>query len=225
MLQALAGALPAVARPMEVRIDVALPPDTLEAELERVHARVRRFGGALCGLRPLPIRLPGLAFRFREADGEQYVYVEDLANRRLAGYTVFNRLIEVDRHADRHLRAPHSRYGRMYQRRGIASAVYRWALEGGMCLITGARQSPGAHALWHSLSSAYALGYVELKDKALTYLGPQVEQEVLEGFHTRMVLLGEGWDVARFVDATRARWSVAARESACLDTGSRPAAL
>ena len=148
MPHALACGLPGLGSRMDLRIDVALPPTTVEAELERVHARLRRFGGALCGLRTLDIHVPGFAFRFREADGEQYVYVEDLANRRLAGYTVFNRLIELDRHADRCLRGPHSKYGRMYQRRGLATAVYRWALESGMCLITGARQSEGAHALW-----------------------------------------------------------------------------
>ncbi len=202
--------LPGLLRPAELRIDVALPPATVEADLERMHARLRRFGGALCGLRPLPIHLPGFAFRFREADGEQYVYVEDLANRRLAGCTVFNRLIELDRQADRHLRAPHSRYGRMYQRRGLASAVYRWALDGGMCLVTGARQSTGAHALWRSLAASYEMGGVMLKDKVLTWLGTELAPEVLEDFHTRLVLLGGGWDLRRFLEATGARMAPAA---------------
>jgi len=35
----------------------------------------------------------------------------DVAARRLAGTTVFNRLVELNRRADRHLRSPHSRYG------------------------------------------------------------------------------------------------------------------
>nr|WP_246881204.1 hypothetical protein [Acidovorax sp. JG5] len=34
----------------------------------------------------------------READDEWHEYVEDRVERRLAGTTVFNRLIEVDRH-------------------------------------------------------------------------------------------------------------------------------
>jgi hypothetical protein len=190
---------------MEVRIDVELAPGSVEAELERVRARIHRFGGALCGLRTLDIRMPGFAFRHREADGEHYVYVEDLSCGRLAGYTVFNRLIELDRRADRHLRGPHSKYGRMYQRRGIATAVYRWALDGGMCLITGARQSPAAHALWHSLAHRYELGYVELKDKALCYLGAQVEPDAVEDFHTRMVLLGTGWNSERLLRDAGAR--------------------
>lgn len=205
MTYSLIGALPAPGSRMELRIDVELPSHTVEAELERVHARLRRFGGVLTGLHRLDIPVPGFAFRFREADGEQYVYVEDLANGRLAGYTVFNRLIELDRRADRHLRGPHSKYGRMYQRRGLATAVYRWALGRGMCLITGARQSEGAHALWRALAASWELGYVELKDKALCCLGPEIARERLQDFHTRMVLLGNGWDMERFVRETGAR--------------------
>lgn len=204
MPHSFAGALPAPGSRMELRIDVELPSHTVEAELQRVHARLRRFGGVLTGLHRLDIPVPGFAFRFREADGEQYVYVEDLAHGRLAGYTVFNRLIELDRRADRHLRGPHSKYGRMYQRRGLATAVYRWALGRGMCLITGARQSAGAHALWHALAATHELGYVELKDKVLCCLGPRIDAAALEDFHTRMVLLGAGWDMERFVRETGA---------------------
>jgi hypothetical protein len=160
---------------------------------------MRTRGGALQGVRRLDPPLPGFALWHREADGEHYVYVEDTARQRLAGCTVFNRLVEVDRRADRCLRAPHSKYARMYQRRGLASAVYRWGLDAGMCLITGARQSPGAHALWHALAREYPLAFVRLQDKALRYLGCAVEPLVLEDFHTRMVLLGAGWTPERFV--------------------------
>lgn len=188
-----------------MRIDVQLPPLALEAELERIRARMQRQGDALSGLRMLDIRVPGLVFRHREADGEHYVYAGDPASGRLAGYTVFNRLIELDRRADPHLRAPHSRYARAWQGRGVATAVYRWALAGGMNLITGARQSAGAHALWRKLARSHELGYVELKDKVLRYLGPALGAADLEDFHARMVLLGRGWDVDRFLRETGAR--------------------
>lgn len=55
---------------------------------------------------------------------------------------------ELSRRADPHLRGPHSRYRPDYQRRGTATAVYRWALGIGLCLISGPRHSRGAHALW-----------------------------------------------------------------------------
>lgn len=177
----------------ELRIDVQLRPDDLDAELEKLYRRIHSPGDSLHGIATLPSPLPGLVFRHREADGEHYVYVEDVVHRRLAGYTVLNRLIELDRRADRHLRGPHSKYAKRYQRRGIATAVYEWALDAGMCLISGPRQSPGAHALWRALSRRHALGYVDLRGKVLRFLGDDVEQAVLDDFHTRMVLLGKGW--------------------------------
>ena len=189
----------------ELRIDVQLPTDSVEAEIERVEARLQAAGRPFRSLRALEdLRMPGLAFRYREADGEHFVYVEDLANGRLAGCTVFNRLVEVDRRADRVLRSPHSKYGRMYQRRGIASAVYRWALARGMCLVSGPRQSTGAHALWQSLTRQHELGYLALMDKALTYIGDDVDPATRDDFHTRMVLLGSGWDLGRFLRETGA---------------------
>jgi hypothetical protein len=203
-LLSLAGPLPAVRPWAELRIDVALPPWGIEAELRRMQDRMHRPGDPLCGLPVVGTPLRGFALRYREADGEHYVYVEDLATGRLAGYTVFNRLIELGRRADAHLRAPHSKYSRHYQRRGIASAVYRWALDRGMCLITGARQSAAAHALWQALSARYELGYVALKDRKLAYLGPRVAPELLSDFHTRMVLFGKGWTLERFACETGA---------------------
>ena len=189
----------------ELRIDVELPPWGVESELRRLHDRMRREGDPLCGLPVVRGLVPGFAFRWREADGELYVYVEDLASGRLAGYTVFNRLVELGRQADRHLRAPHSKYSRHYQRRGLASAVYRWALERGMCLISGARQSQAAHGLWLSLAARHELGYFQLKSRQLSYLGAQVAPGVLADFDTRMVLLGSGWTLERFAAETGAR--------------------
>lgn len=181
-----------------MRIDVDLPQDALHTDLRDRWLRMRADAAKL---RTLPIfceRLPQLAFRYREADGEFFVYVEDPARAGLAGYTVFSRLVELDRHADRFLRAPHSRYASDYARQGIASAVYGWALNSGMCLLSGPRQSGGAHALWRKLAAGHALGYVQLHERSLHYLGERVDAEVLQDFSTRMVLFGSGWSVERF---------------------------
>lgn len=214
-----------------MRIDVQLPTGSVEAEIERVEARLHAAGRPLRGMPTLGLQMPNLALRHREADGEHYVYVEDLSNGRLAGCTVFNRLVELDRRGDRVLRSPHSKYARHYQRRGIASAVYRWALDRGMCLISGPRQSAGANALWQSLAKRHLLGYVALKDKALCYLGREVDAGTLDDFHTRMVLLGRGWDVDSFLRETGARHAdaqcdstAAATCSMCLAVTSRPTA-
>ena len=187
-----------------MRIDVQVPTADVESELERVELRLRAAGRPLRSMTTLDLWMPGLALRHREADGEHFVYAEDVATGRLAGCTVFNRLVELDKRADRVLRSPHSKYGRLYQRRGIASAVYRWALGQGICLLSGPRQSPGAHALWHSLAKAHPLGYVWLEDKILRYLGEEAGADRLGDLHTRMVLRAPGWDLDRFLRETRA---------------------
>lgn len=190
-------------QPAELRIDVDPPAATIEDELAALHGRLHTPGDRLHGIASIPLMDdPDLLVRYREADGERYVYVEDLRRGCLAGTTVFNRLIELNRRADRHLRAPHSRYAPAYQRRGLATAVYRWALDGGQCLMTGARQSPGAHALWDRLACEYLSGYVRVKDKALAYLGAEVPTEVLDDLHTRRFLLGRRWTLERLRAAT-----------------------
>lgn len=182
----------------ELRIDVSHEPERLDGELDAIHERLHRPGDRLHGIAAVGIGDPDLLIRHREADGEFYVYVEDVRHRRLAGYVVFNRLIEVHRRADRYLRAPHSKFDPRYQRRGLATAIYRWALDGGLCLLTGARQSPAAHALWHSLGRHYSLGCVDLREKTLRYLGSEVSAQVLGELQTRMLLLGCGWTLAQF---------------------------
>lgn len=199
--------VPWFVRPMELRIDVRLHPDDVDADLEKLYRRFRTPGDSLYGIAGRRGPSPGLLFRHREADGEHYVYVEDVVHRRLAGFTVFNRLPDLSRRADPLLRGPHSRYGTRYQRQGIATAVYRWALGTGMCLISGPRQSRGAHALWNALARQHELAYVDLREKNLTILGSCVRQDMLEDFHTRMVLLGSGWSLDRLIQATGAALS------------------
>ncbi|MGV3743438.1 MAG: N-acetyltransferase [Burkholderiaceae bacterium] len=191
------------ARLLELRIDVILPPAELEAELNTLYERMLRPGDILHGLATIDIEMPGFLFRYREADGEHYVYVEDTVRGRLAGYTVFNRLIEVNRHIDPYLRAPHSKYGRAYQRRGIAGAIYRWWLNAGRCMISGARQSVGSNALWRSLNKEYELIFVAVREKKLHYLGHRIDEQSVDDLGTRMILLGKEWDLAKFGAATR----------------------
>lgn len=177
----------------------------MEDALGSIYDRLHQPGDRLHGIPAIPLNDPDLVVRYREADGEFYVYVEDVRHRRLAGYTVFNRLIEVGRAADRCVRAPHSSFAEAYQRRGLASTLYRWGLGAGLCLISGARQSPAAHALWHALARDHELGCVRLRDKTLTYLGTDVTPDAMNDLHTRLLLLGKGWTLARFADASGMR--------------------
>jgi hypothetical protein len=182
-----------------LRVDVDRPLDGLARELQGLHGRL--LDGTLqasCLLLPGP--LSGLRLWHRQADGEHYVYVEDMAAGCLAGTTVFNRLVEVGRTVDPHVRSPHSRYRPAYQRRGIAAAVYAWALDSGICLVSGARQSPGAHALWQALGRRYGLGYVQLSGRRLRWLGTDVGPALAEGLDTRLMLWAGAPERLRWLD-------------------------
>jgi hypothetical protein len=180
---------------MELRVDVQWSAASVDDELKSLHARLERSGLLKGGTSIISTQLPGLVLRHREADGEHYIYVEDMDRGRLTGYTVFNRLIEVNRSLDRFVRAPHSKYAAEYQRRGIATVVYEWALGQGFCLLSGARQSQSAHALWMSLATRHRLEYVEVQNKCIHWLASSVDPLTLDRLDTRMVLLGEGWEV------------------------------
>jgi len=192
-------------RPAELRVDVEPVSTASDESLSVLYERLHSPGDRLYGLPVFDMHDPDLRLRVREADGEFYAYVEDVRHGCLAGCTVFNRLVELGRRADRHLRSPHSRYRAQYQQRGIASSVYGWALAAGLCLMTGARQSPGAHALWQSLARRYESGFVDLRDRQLTYLGRDVPPAALDRLQTRMFLLGRDWPLARFGDAVEMR--------------------
>lgn len=176
-----------------MRVDVEMQAAALQAELDTLYQRVRDGGDDFA---PMIEKLPhpGLVVRRREADGESFVYVEDTRHGRLAGCTVFNRLIEVDRRTDRFVRSPHSRFAPDYQRRGLARYLYAAELEAGWCLVSGARQSHGAHALWRALAADYRLSYVALRRGPLICLGEEVDPVLLDQLSTRMILWGRGWE-------------------------------
>lgn len=184
-----------------MRIDVNVGEDALERELASLYARLSGPDGRLRDTPALRSGLPGLVLRCREADGEIYVYVEDVARRRLGGYVVFNRLPALTRRADALLRSPHARFAQDYQRRGLASGIYRWALEAGLCLVSGARQSAGADGLWRALMRHHPHGYVALRHRVLDYLGSNVDIPALDALTTRRLLLGTGWTLPTFARA------------------------
>src|SRR5690606_37153011 len=84
----------------ELRIDVGRGEERIDRDLEVLHRRLKRPGDALHGIASVPMDDPSFVIHHREADGEFYLYVEDVRRGRLAGTTVFNRLIELDRRAD-----------------------------------------------------------------------------------------------------------------------------
>ncbi|MBU9210611.1 acetyltransferase [Burkholderia multivorans] len=185
-----------------MRIDVQHAQHDIDDELDALYARLHERGHRLHGLPAVALGDSGLIVRHREADGEYFLYVENPAARELAGYTVFNRLPEIPRRSDRHLRAPHTRLRGSMQRRGLATALYRWALDAGQCLISGARQSVGAAQLWNALAHEYRHGFVDVEGRALRYLGEAVATQVHDALHTRRLLLGRGWTLDELARAT-----------------------
>lgn len=179
-----------------MRIDVDIADELLAAELSRLGARLRTRGDVLYGLPELPLRYRGLHFYYREADGDYYVYVCD-GKARCVGYIVFNRLVEVGKLLDAYVRAPHSKLLPAYQGLGLGKVLYGWALQAGLCLLSGARQSPAAHRLWQSLARRYPLRYVALRHRQLHDLGRLIDSARLSQLSTRMLLLGEGWTMPR----------------------------
>lgn len=180
-----------------MRIDVTLAHRDIDDELRTLYNRMRCPGDVLCGLPVFATACPRFAFRYREANGEFHVYVEDTFQNQLAGCTIFARVPEISRTADRFVRSPHSRYASAYRRMGIGSAVYRWALDAGMCLISGPRQSIGAHSLWLSLAQSHELLFAHVQEKKLECLR-QIDSTLFGQLDFRMVLLGAGWDQSRF---------------------------
>ncbi|KVA28003.1 histone acetyltransferase [Burkholderia cepacia] len=184
-----------------MRIDVQHSQHDIDDELDSLYARLHQPGHRLHGLPAVALGRSGLIVRHREADGEYFLYVEDPAARQLAGYTVFNRLPEIPRRADRYLRAPHTRLRSTSQRKGLATTLYRWGLDAGLCLISGARQSIGAAQLWTALAHDYRHGFVDIEGRALRYLGEAVADDVHGALHTRRLLLGNGWEIGAFARA------------------------
>lgn len=176
----------------QLRIDVDLPEQDMEREFEALYTRwfLQRANLDV----PEGLHLPGqsLIFRMREADGEHFIYAIDPQRKRLAAYIVMSRLIELDRRADRVLRAPHSKVAAAYRRMGIASTVYRWWLDSGRSLISGARQSPAAYQLWQSLARVHPAVYVSLAGKRVRALPVPISTKARDDIHTRVVLLAKG---------------------------------
>ena len=184
----------------ELRIDVDLSGRDIQREFEALYDRIRTNHRTRDAMQPLPLHLHGLVFRLREADGEYFVYAIDPQRNRIVAYTVFNRLVEVDRRTDRHLRAPHTKVVDGYRRMGIASAIYRWWLDSGRSLITGARQSAGAHGLWMALARDYELAAARIDThKRVQQLPLPPPPGFFNALDTRLVLVGRDCRIADFM--------------------------
>lgn len=69
--------------PLGLRTDVDFNNEDIERELDALYERMQTPGTPLHGMTLDDDTLPGFRIHTREADGETYVYVEDVAARRL----------------------------------------------------------------------------------------------------------------------------------------------
>jgi len=199
-----AGTWPPWARWLtELRVDVHLPEDRVQAELDALNQRRDRLLGAAEALPPLAGMSAHLRVWVRQADGEFFVYVMDPYAGQMVAYVTLNRLVELNRQADRLFRAPHTKVAVPWRRRGIASAIYRWWLDSGQSLMTGARQSPAARGLWLSMARHYRMRYVSIDKRQVLDLGDHAPEGTLERLGTRAVLLGRGRELADGVGGPR----------------------
>lgn len=146
-----------------MRLDVCITGAEIEADLAAVQLRMSTGRYPLESLPTMAIDFPGVEFRVRELGTEQRIFSLDAATGRLIGYSVFDILPEGGRSFHGSVRSPHSRYAPQYQGRGIATAVYSWMLAQGRILVSGARQSAGAYALWRSLGRRIVLELVRVR--------------------------------------------------------------
>jgi hypothetical protein len=173
-----------------MRVDVDLEHRDIEAELAALYGRLRPRADKLITLPIFTPRAPELVFKYREVDGEFYVYAEDPARGVLAGVTVFNRVPNLDSGVGCRVRSPHSKYAATYRRKGVASAVYQWALQAGLSLVSGPRHSEGAHRLWRALAESQELCLVRIEDRRLRVTDSPTDGGEMEALETRMMLAG-----------------------------------
>lgn len=186
-----------------MRIDVDRGGTRLEAELDALYPHCLK-NAAADGTIFLPELHDSPLSRYRRtADGETFLYIEDPEKRWLAGSISLNRVTGMDRRLDRFIRSPHSRLREPYQCQGLATRLYLEALNAGLCLLSGARQSPGALQLWRSLSEYYPLHHVRLEGKLLVDLGRSIEWRTFEDLHTRLLLCGAGWSANQLLALAR----------------------
>ncbi|MDX5445547.1 MAG: hypothetical protein LPJ87_05775 [Zoogloeaceae bacterium] len=174
-----------------MRLDVRVRNEDIDRELADMQARMERGPHALSKLPKADLRFPGVEFRVRHIAHEQRVFAIDSATGQLIGYSVFDVLPEGARRFRGSVRSVHSRYAAPYQGRGIASAVYSRVLSQGFVLVSGARQSRAAYALWKSLGRRTRLEIVRVSADAIEPLPISENDERFSDLDVRLRLGGQ----------------------------------
>ncbi|ARN21295.1 N-acetyltransferase [Piscinibacter gummiphilus] len=182
-----------------MRIDVRLPPGQIELDLAALARRLPTLPGPLRAWRPADPSTATLLWR--SAPSGVYVYVVPADRPGLAGYVAFARVPAPQGEVF----SPHAKFAADHQRLGLATRIYQWMLDGGACLLSGARQSEASHRLWRSLGRSRPLRFAQVTPRALHDLGTEAPDNAFVDLDTRLLLLGRG----RTVDSVVRRQSPA----------------
>ncbi len=150
-----------------MRFDVRISSEQIERELATMQERMACGPYALPALPKFDLCFSGMEFRVRRIAREQRVYAIDVRTRKLVGYSFFDILPEGSRRFHRTVRSAHSRYLPPYQGRGIATAIYSKILSDGFVLVSGARQSRAAYALWKALGRHMHFEIVQVRPETI----------------------------------------------------------
>ena len=119
------------------------------------------------------------------------------------GYVRFERqAIGVGRVRYQNLLTPHATFAERAQGKGYASAIYKWALNQGMCFMSSGIQSPGANMMWEKLGRVYPWFLIRVRVDRLTEFlgqGEGLTKQQLSTYEVRLVLLGKGWTLEKFM--------------------------
>ena len=98
---------------------------------------------------------------------------------------------------------PHSVLLPEYRGRGLMRRLYQQVLNEGYCFISGERHSYSANRLWQSLAKTNPWFLVkQLNPDTLKFLGQDINPKVAQRKDVRIVLLGKGWSVEKFMRKT-----------------------
>jgi len=119
------------------------------------------------------------------------------------GYVRFERqAIGVGRVRYQNLLTPHATFAERAQGKGYASAIYKWALNHGMCFMSSGTQSPGANMMWEKLGRTYPWFLIRVPvNQPAEFLGhgEGLTKQQLNSYEVRLVLLGKGWTLEKFM--------------------------
>lgn len=98
---------------------------------------------------------------------------------------------------------PHSQLLPEHRGKGVMKRMYQQILNEGYCFISGKRHSTSANMLWAALARSNPWFAVDRSNLShLVFLGQDISPRTAQREDVRLVLLGKGWTVEKFMKET-----------------------